>query len=77
MDAQKLHSDKLSLINWITRLQDANILNELIRIQSKNEENSDFAVPDWHQAEVRKRIEMGNSVDYMSLDDLDDLLSLD
>jgi hypothetical protein len=77
MDAQDLHSNKLNLINWITRLQDASILNELMKIQSRNEENVDIKVPRWHQEKVLNRIKSTKTEEYIPFDDLDDLMSVD
>ncbi|MFK7784013.1 MAG: hypothetical protein AB8B56_02795 [Crocinitomicaceae bacterium] len=77
MDAQNVHSDKLHLINWITRLQDASIVKELMKIQLRSDENAEIDVPTWHQEKVRSRISTTGKEEYISVDDLDNRISLD
>ena len=56
-------------------MQDTAILKELMNIQSKQEEISEFDIPKWHQEKVLKRIQSTKAEDYISIDDLDGLMS--
>ena len=76
MGAQDLHFEKISLINWITRIQDSATIAKLKEIQSA-EDSDGFEVPEWHKEIVRGRISSTVKKDYISFDDLDGLMSLD
>lgn len=76
MDNSNIQADKIDLINWITRLQDASVLSELKQIQAQ-QDSSSLVVPEWHQEKVMNRIKNASSDDYISLSDLDGLINLD
>ena len=74
MSAQDLPIDKINLINWITRLQDASIIARLKKIQLE-EDNAETTVPEWQKEIVRERISNTSKKDYLSLDQLDVLMN--
>ena len=56
MNVQQLQADKLSLINWISQLQDVSLISKLKNIQEDN-----FEIPQWQQDEVTERIKTTKS----------------
>jgi len=51
MNTQDIQTDKLSLITWITQLQDISLIRKLKNIQTDNIE-----IPKWQIEEVNKRL---------------------
>ena len=76
MSTQDLHFEKVSLINWITRLQDSATIAKLKKIQSA-EDSADIDVPEWHKEIVRERIASTPKEDYISFDELDGFMNLE
>lgn len=64
MNTQDIQADKLSLITWITQLQDVLLIRKLKNIQTENIE-----IPQWQIEEVNKRLKdldknPGNAIDF-------------
>ena len=64
MNTQDIQADKLSLITWITQLQDVLLIRKLKNIQTEN-----IAIPQWQIEEVNKRLKdldknPGNAIDF-------------
>ena len=76
MSTQDLHFEKVSLINWITRLQDSATISKLKKIQSAVD-SAEIEVPEWHKEIVRERISATSKEDYISFDELDGLMNLE
>ena len=55
MKTQDIQTDKLSLISWITHLQDITLIKKLKEIQVKTNP-AELTIPEWHKAIVRERI---------------------
>ena len=72
MNIQDIQTDKLSLITWITQLQDISLIRKLKNIQTDNIE-----IPQWQIEEVNKRLKdldknPGSAIDFdKMLDDLE------
>ena len=60
MSTQEIQAEKLSLISWISQLQDISTISKLKSIQ---EENID--IPQWQKDIVLKRIETAKPEDYI------------
>jgi len=53
MNTQDILSDKLSLITWVSQLQDVSLINKLKEIQSDNTD-----IPQWQQDTIDKRLDL-------------------
>ncbi len=77
MNTQNIQADKLSLITWITQLQDVSLIRKLKNIQTDNVE-----IPQWQIEEVNKRLKdldknPGNAIDFdKTLDRLEEKYGL-
>lgn len=76
MKAQDIPSEKLSLINWITQLQDISLIEELKKIRTEND-TTDFIVPEWQKKVVRDRIKNSKSDDYLTWEEVEKQIKLD
>ena len=70
MTTQEIQAEKLSLINWISQLQDISLINKLKRIKEDNIE-----VYQWQKDIVRERIENSVAEDYIPWKEAKDSLS--
>jgi hypothetical protein len=50
MSAQQISENKLQLIHWITELEDAKLIEELMEFQVKNND-----IPQWQKEELDRR----------------------
>ena len=60
MNLQEIQSDKLSLITWISQMQDITLINRLKGIQTEN-----MDVPQWHKDIVLERMRTAQPEDYI------------
>jgi hypothetical protein len=60
MNLQEIQSDKLSLITWISQMQDITLINKLKGIQAVN-----MDVPQWHKDIVLERMRTAQPEDYI------------
>ena len=60
MNLQEIQSDKLSLITWISQMQDITLINKLKGIQAEN-----IDVPQWHKDIVLERMRTAQPEDYI------------
>ena len=60
MNLQEIQSDKLSLITWISQMQDITLINKLKDIQVEN-----MDVPQWHKDIVLERMRTSQPEDYI------------
>ncbi|MBI9037480.1 MAG: addiction module protein [Bacteroidales bacterium] len=64
MNIQDIQTDKLSLITWITQLQDISLIRKLKNLQADN-----IDIPQWQKEEVNKRLKEleknpGSAIDF-------------
>lgn len=52
MNMQELEHKKLNLIAWIAQIQDIDIINKLLKMQTKNND-----IPQWQKDVLDKRME--------------------
>ena len=76
MNTHDIQTDKLSLIAWITQLQDTSLIEKLKKMQATTGE-ADFIVPEWQKNIVRKRIENTEPEDYLSWEEVENQLKFD
>ncbi|MCK4663522.1 MAG: hypothetical protein KAT68_11695 [Bacteroidales bacterium] len=69
MNIQEIQADKLSLINWISQLQDISLINKLKNIQEDN-----FEIPQWQQDIVLERMKTAKPEDYIPWEEAKKLL---
>lgn len=62
MDTLEIQAEKLTLINWISQLQDVTLIAELRRIQK----SVTVEIPQWQQDIVLDRIKNSKPEDYIS-----------
>ena len=62
MDTVEIQAEKLTLINWISQLQDVTLITELRRIQK----SVTVEIPQWQQDIVLDRIKNSKPEDYIS-----------
>lgn len=55
MKTQDIQPDKLSLISWITHLEDITLIEKLKEIQVKTD-TAELHIPEWQKNIVRDRI---------------------
>ncbi len=55
MKTQNIQTDKLSLISWITHLEDITLIKKLKEIQEKTD-TEELPIPEWQKNIVRDRI---------------------
>ncbi len=69
MNTQEIQAEKLSLINWISQLQDIALISKLRRIKEDNIE-----VHQWQKDIVRERIENSVAEDYIPWNEAKEIL---
>jgi len=62
MDALQLQEEKLTLIHWISQIQDVSLITKLRYIQKSNSEE----IPQWQQDLVLERVKDSRPEDYIS-----------
>jgi len=62
MDALQLQEEKLTLIHWISQIQDVSLITKLRYIQKSNSEE----IPQWQQDLVLERMKDSRPEDYIS-----------
>lgn len=76
MNTHDIQVDKLSLITWISQLQDTSLIEKLKKIQETSDE-VDFIVPEWQKSIVRDRIKNTKPEDYRSWDEVESQIKFD
>lgn len=76
MNIQDIQADKLSLITWITQLQDISLIEKLKKIQATTDE-VDIIIPEWQKTIVRERIKNTKSEDYLSWEEVESQIKFD
>ncbi len=68
-----IQSDKLDLINWITSIENPEIIEQLKFVKHDN-----FEIPEWQKNIVRERIKKNkhNPDNYITLEELDKRIKL-
>jgi hypothetical protein len=62
MDTLQLQEEKLTLIHWISQIQDVSLITKLRYIQKSNSEE----IPQWQQDFVLERMKDSRPEDYIS-----------
>jgi hypothetical protein len=62
MDTLQLQEEKLTLIHWISQIQDVSLITKLRYIQKSNSEE----IPQWQQDFVLERMKDSRTEDYIS-----------
>jgi len=60
MNTQEIQAEKLSLINWISQLQDISLIGKLKEIQEDN-----YEIQQWQKEIVRESIENAKPEDFI------------
>ena len=76
MNTQNIQTDKLSLITWITQLQDISLIKKLKKIQAKTND-IEFHIPEWQKNIVRERIKNTKPEDYLSWEEVEKQIKFD
>ena len=67
MDALQLQEEKLTLIHWISQIQDVSLITKLRYIQKSNSEE----IPQWQQDLVLERMKDSRLEDYISWEEVE------
>ena len=67
MDALQLQEEKLTLIHWISQIQDVSLITKLRYIQKSNSEE----IPQWQQDLVLERMKDSRLKDYVSWEEVE------
>jgi len=71
-----LKVEKLEIINWIYRLKDTSLIEELKLFKTKNQ-SEETEIPEWQKDLVRNRIKNTKKEDYITWDELESQLKLE